>query len=256
MGYTTVTEVPGNHVSREAIDMVCTRYAFAGQYCEGKSVLEIACGPGPGLGHLSARARKLVGGDFTEGLLRHARDHYGSRVPLVRFDAHALPFRSGAFDVIVIFEAIYFMADADRVLESCHAALAPGGLVILATANPGRPDFNPSPQSTRYFTGSQLVALLGAHGFEPELYGGFPLEADGAAGRLLRVLKRVAVALHLIPKTMAGKELLKRLVFGKLVEFPAEVTGSTGTCSAPALVENPAAASGYKVLYAVARRAA
>ena len=49
MNYATVTETPGNRVTRDAIAMMYTRYAFAARYCEGKQVLEVGCGAGPGL---------------------------------------------------------------------------------------------------------------------------------------------------------------------------------------------------------------
>ncbi len=253
--FTTVTEVPGNRVSQEAIDMVWTRYAFAGGYCEGKTVLELACGPGTGLGYLSRKAARLVAGDYTGGLLERARARYGSRIPLVRLDAHALPFVPGIFDVIVLFEAIYFLADAARALKACRAALTPGGILVLATANPGRPDFNPSPYSTRYFTGSELSALLESSGFAVELYGGFPVQVAGMRDRALMMAKRWAVAMHLVPKTMKGKELFKRLVFGPLEDFPGDIAASSREWVAPVRIQNAAAADGYKVLYAVARNA-
>jgi len=32
----------------------------------------------------------------------------------------------------------------------------------------------------------------------------------------------IIVALHLIPKTMKGKELLKKIFYGKLIPFPVK----------------------------------
>ena len=126
----------------------------------------------------------------------------------------------------------------------------------LASANPARPDFNPSPESTRYFTGGELISLIHAHGYSPELFAGFPLARQSAKGQWLQALQRWAVKLHLMPKTMAGKELLKRLMFGKLLHFPADVTAAAGTSVPPIPMTNPAAADTYKVIYAVARKGA
>lgn len=254
--YTSVTEAPDTRVTQEAIDMVCTRYAFAADFCTGKAVLELACGPGAGLGRLKGAASRLVGGDYTQGLLGLAKTQYGNRVPLVRLDAHELPFARSSFEVIVLFEAIYFLADAGRVLDACYEVLAPHGIVIVASANPARPDFNPSPKSTRYFTGDELVLLLRKHGFAADLYAGFPIVSQGAKSRLLQTLQRIAVTLHLMPKTMAGKELLKRLMLGKLVKFPADVTVAAGTTVSPVSITNPAGADAFKVIYAVARKGA
>jgi len=254
--YRPVTEAAGNLVSREAIDMARTRYTFAANYCGGKRVLEIACGPGTGLGHLRQHAQTIVGGDCTEGLLRAAREHYGQALPLVRLDAQALPFRSGCFDVIVLFEAIYFLADAALAFDACRSTLAPDGVLILATANPARLGFIRSPHSTSYFTGPELASLLRTRGFAVELFGGFPVHEDGVGGRVVGHVRQAADALHVIPRTMKGKEFLKRLVFGKLVAFPPEVTASTGTYRPPVPLDDDAAADRYKVIYAVCHRRA
>ena len=50
--YGAVTEQVGDLISREALSMVYSRYRFAAQFCAGKRVLEVACGPGVGLGYL------------------------------------------------------------------------------------------------------------------------------------------------------------------------------------------------------------
>ena len=40
MSYATVSEAPGHRVTRDAITMMYTRYAFAARYCDAKRVLE------------------------------------------------------------------------------------------------------------------------------------------------------------------------------------------------------------------------
>ena len=240
-------------VSREAIDMVLTRYAFAAELCRGKRVLEVACGPGPGLGFLARSADRLVAGDYTDRLLRRAKAHYGQRVPLVRLDATHLPFADGAFDVIVLFEAIYFLPDVSAFLTSCRRILAPGGIVLVATVNPDWDAFNPSPTATRYWSSQDLAALLKTHGFEPELFAAFSALDSSVRGRAMSLLKRFAVKFHLIPQTMKGKELLKRLAFGKLAPFPAEVTDGSGSYDRPVALGDQRGVDGFKVLYAVAR---
>ena len=249
-----MTEVPGNLVASEAVDMVRTRYAFAAEYCAGKAVLELACGPGSGLGRLAQTARRVVGGDFTPGLLVRARSRYGPRIPLVRLDAHDPPFRAGSFDVVVLFEAIYFLADFEKVLARCREVLAAKGVLLLATANPQVPGFNPSPHSTRYYSAAELELALRARGFSVELFAGFPLSDLGPRDRLLRLAKTLAVRLNLIPRTMTGKELLKRLVFGKLKPFPGEVTNETGERRELVRLGAAHQAAHFKVIYAVARK--
>jgi SAM-dependent methyltransferase len=254
--YTTVTEVPGNLVSHESLEMVWTRYAFAGQLCAGKSVLEVACGPGPGLGYLSARCRSVVGGDYTAAHLTLARSHYGPRIPLVQLDAHTLPFRPRIFEAVILFEAIYFLARPDLVIDACRAALRDDGLLIIASVNPTWPGFNPAPFSTRYLTARELEDLLRSHGFSAEIYGGFPDADESWRRRVLGVARHVAVRLRLIPKTMKGKEFLKRLAFGKLHPFPAEVSAATAACREPVRLSDLNAGGRFKVLYAVGQKRA
>ena len=103
--------------------MLYTRYHLASQFSSGKDVLEVACGAGIGLGYLAKRARKAVGGDYSESLLRCVQSHYRSRVPLLRLDAHQLPFGDGSFDTVLLFETIYYLAEPGKFLDECSRVL-------------------------------------------------------------------------------------------------------------------------------------
>lgn len=46
--YSPVTEKAGDWVTPEALSMVYTRYRFAVDFCRGRRVLEVACGPASG----------------------------------------------------------------------------------------------------------------------------------------------------------------------------------------------------------------
>jgi SAM-dependent methyltransferase len=253
LDYTTVTEVPGNLVSQEALNMVQTRYAFAEKFCVGKRVLEVACGPGVGLGRLARHARLLVGGDYTMALLKRAMSHYGQRTPLVMLDAHCLPFRPKAFEVVILFEAIYFLSKPGQFLQSCRETLREGGFLIIATVNPEWAAFNPAPHSTNYPNARVLGALLQSHGFSSEIYAGFPT-AESLRGRLASAAMRAAVRLKLMPKTMRGKELLKRLAYGRLAPFPAEVSFHSDACSHLVRLADLNDVGNFRVLYAVAQK--
>lgn len=56
--YSTVTEIPGNKISKEQLTRLYHRYHFASLFCKGKDVLEVACGGGMGLGYLAKFAKK------------------------------------------------------------------------------------------------------------------------------------------------------------------------------------------------------
>lgn len=255
MDYTEVTEATGSRVIREALSMLYTRYKTAAAFCEGKAVLEVACGSGQGLGYLAAKARRVVGGDCTETLLGLARRHYGGRVPLVRLDAHALPFRDHSFDIVILYEAIYYLTRPDKFLDECCRVLRDQGVVLICTVNKEWSEFNPSPLSVRYFGARELAELLGQQGFSFELYGGFPVSRESLKDRVVSLLKRLAVRLHFIPKTMKGKEALKKLFFGRLTPIPPEVTDGMAELSPLVPINGNCVISEYKVLYAIGRTA-
>ncbi len=248
--FTDVTELAGTEISAEQLERMVHRYTWAAKYCQGKDILEVACGSGQGLGVLLSVARSVEAGDISEPILNIARTHYGDRVRIHKIDAEELPFANSSKDVVLMFEAIYYLRSPEKFIEECRRILRPGGKVLIASANPGLPDFNPSPHSFRYFKSDELRVLFANAGFATEVYGYFSVGAVSLRQRLLRPVKRLAVALGLIPKTMAGKKLLKRLVFGKLVRMPAELPGTLPTFAEPVLVG--ATDTSHKVLYVCA----
>ena len=250
--YTTVTEVPGIEASREQLAMLYTRYAYAAEFCCGNDVLEVACGAGLGLGYLAKKARTVVGGDYTDNLLTGAKKYYNGRVPLLRLDAHALPFRDSSFDMVLLYEAIYYLANPEHFLDECRRVLREKGMLLLCTVNKEWSDFNPSPFSTRYFSARELSELLRKHGFRVELQGAFPVKKDSANDHVVSFLKRLAVALHLIPKTMKGKELLKRFFLGSLSPLPSEVHEGMAGYTPPVAISDTEACPRFKILFALA----
>lgn len=250
--YTNVTELADDEVSREQVDRLAQRYYWAAGYVEGKDVLEVACGAGQGLGCLAARARRVVAGDITPGLVERARRHYGARVQIDVMDAMALPQPTASLDVVLLFEAIYYLPDAERFVQECRRVLRPGGCVLLVTANKDLFDFNPSPHSHRYYGVNELGQLFGNHGFTCRFFGGTRVDGVSWRQRLLRPVKATAVRFNLMPKTMGGKKLLKSLVFGKLVKMPAEIRGDTSDYQAPESIPNGTADQVHKVLFLAA----
>jgi SAM-dependent methyltransferase len=250
--YVSVTELPGTGATREQLSMLYTRYRLAARHAAGRDVLEVACGPGIGLGYLARAARAVVGGDFDEAMLRQARGHYGPTMRLVRLDAHALPFASRAFDLVVLYEALYYLSAPERFLREVRRLLRPAGTLLLSTVNRLWDGFNPSPYTFRYFSAQELRLLLRAEGFAAELYAAFPARARGVREAMLATARRAAVSLHLIPPSMRGKTVLKRLVYGPLAELPAEAHDGMAPEAPLVRVDAEDGAAGFKVLYAVA----
>jgi SAM-dependent methyltransferase len=231
--------------------MLMARYAYAAGRCAGRDVLEVACGAGMGLGLLATQARTVVGGDFDETLLRTARETYRNRIDLVRLDAHCLPFSDATFDVVLLLEAIYYLAHPEKFIRECRRVLRRDGLLLICTVNKECRGFNPSPFSRRYFSSEELRQLLVTNGFDSEIFGGFPAAAPSLALRVVHGLRRLAVRMHLIPKTMKGKEWLKRLFYGRLVPVDPEINLDKENPEPVYPITPSAEAARYKVLYAV-----
>lgn len=253
ISYSAVTEAPGSRVTPTQLSMLHTRYVTAYKYCHDKDVLEVGCGPGLGLGYLANCARTVIGGDYTISLVQAAQNHYGGRVGLLCLDAQVLPFRDHCFDVIILYEAIYYLPQPDLFLKECLRLLRNDGLLLLCCANQDCPEFVGSRFGVQYFSVPDLSDMLEKHGFDVELYGAFPLGQMSLKGKLISGIRRVASAASLIPGSLKGRELLKRVFYGKLLVLEKEITGEKTLTEPLVPIPKDFPDRDYKVLYAVAR---
>jgi SAM-dependent methyltransferase len=252
--FETVTELPGVPANAEQLAMLHTRYGWVGNLVEGKEVLEVACGSGIGLGHLAARAKRVVGGEYDAKLAAVAHRQYGGRIDVQHVDAHKLPFADASFDTVILLEAIYYLQHPERFIREAHRVLRPDGSLLVCSANCERPDFNASPFSSRYFSARSLRQLLEQNGFCAQLFAGFPTKIAGRKDRVRHVCRAAAVKLHLIPKTMKWKARWKRLFFGKLQSLPAALGPDLPEFELPVAIDAHQPVPNYMVLYAVGQR--
>ncbi len=252
--YSTVTEQPEQSATRLQLAMLSTRYAWAAGHAAGKDVAEIACGAGLGLGWIARMARSVEAGDLDDTNCRLALETYAGRdkIRIRRMDALDLPFADDSLDLVLLFEAIYYLRDAEAFLEEAGRVLRPGGTLLVSTVNREWTGFNPSPFHTRYFSASELKDALSRAGFAANLKAGFA-ERRGFRDRLIGAVRRAAVGARLIPATMAGKAFLKRLFYGSLEPIPREL--EPGRASSQLVPIGPGSdLRGYRTLYAEARK--
>ena len=136
-----------------------------------------------------------------------------------------MPFADNSKDVIIMFEAIYYIPDVDRFAQECRRVLRPDGKVLIATANKDLYDFNPSPYSYKYFGAVELNEFFSKNGFASKLFGYMDVSKVSLKQRVFRPLKRFAVKFNLIPGDTQGKKLFKRIFFGKLILMTVEIDG-------------------------------
>ena len=110
-----------------------------------------------------------------------------------------------------------------------------------------------SPQQSCGVFWKVLDKLLDENGFNAEFYGAFSTLPNSLKEKAIANIKRIAVALHLIPKTMKGKEFLKRIFGGELISLPPEITEGMAEYVPPVPIPHDIPNSEYKVICAVAR---
>ena len=104
----------------------------------GGRVLDAGCGGGGMPLSLAEEASGVVGIDpaerFQEAGVRLARERGVRNLHFALADGMALPFRDGAFDLVLSHAVIEHVADAPLYLRECARVLAPAGHVYLSTA--------------------------------------------------------------------------------------------------------------------------
>jgi SAM-dependent methyltransferase len=253
--YDLVTETTGTPVSAEGSQMIYNRYRYAADLAHGARVLEVGCGSGQGIGLVGRAASFLAGGDLNPQLLAVAERHYGGRFPFLRLRAEALPFGNMSFDLILMFEASYYLPRLDYAVDEFCRVLTPRGTIVFVNANPERPDFIPSPYSHRYHTADEFADLLMARGFSVTVEGAFPIESSGPLANAKVKARQILTRLGLVPRTLRTRALLKRMVSGPLKALPSEIPDDYAD-----FVDRHAhvrgALRGFKVLYVTAVRTA
>ena len=140
------------------------RYLFAASFCAGKRVLDLACGSGYGSYILKILgAAQVVGVDSDAQAIELAHRNYQTPGIIFRTgDATALEMEDAPFDVVVAFEALEQVSDAEAFLESVRRQLDPDGLLIISCANDARSP-SVSPFHVRHYTYQEFYDLVGRY---------------------------------------------------------------------------------------------
>ena len=122
---------------RRAVVIAALREEIQG----ARRLLDLGCGNGANLFELrdAIGCELIVGVDLSRQMLAEAdrRQREGVRVPLVCADAMALPFRTGAWDVVFCSHVLQMVPDLGGCLRGIGLGLKPGGLLAVAGSGDG-----------------------------------------------------------------------------------------------------------------------
>jgi ArsR family transcriptional regulator len=98
-------------------------------------VLDVGSGDGAAAACFAAHCRSLTCVDTSARMIEAARARFAAQphVHAEVADVHALPFRAGAFDSVVVFHTLTYAEHPARAVEECARVLRPGGrLAVLS----------------------------------------------------------------------------------------------------------------------------
>ena len=148
------------------------RYMFTLSLASGMRVLDAACGTGFGSKMLAeARASSVVGIDLSQSAIDYACEHYAhEHVQYHCKDILALSAKEdGLFDLVVCFETLEHIVQAEAALDAFVQVTAPRGMFVVSVPNEiDRPTNNPYHLSN--FSREHLLSLLGARFKNVTLY--------------------------------------------------------------------------------------
>jgi SAM-dependent methyltransferase len=256
--FLTITETPGALLNAEQMGRMALRYSLAADLGAGRRVLDASCGAGSGLGLLMDAAHTLVGSDYSTAALTLAQQASAGRIALAAADAQRLPYGAGAFDLILSFEAIYYLPQPVAFLRECRRVLDADGRLLLSTSNPDWPYFAPGALSIRYPTAPELATWFTAAGFAAvHLYGSLPVSAARGLGAVRAQARQRLLRIGFLRRDNRLTQFLKRLSYGALTPLPAMLPASAALPS-PWAELTPIAADRpdrrHRVIFAVGAR--
>lgn len=116
------------------------RYAKFTEICNGKKVLDAACGTGYGSIHLlkTGNAHSVLGIDIAKDAIDFANNYSAEGLRFRQHDCMKLLELGEKFDVVISFETIEHLPDPGKFIQQVHGILNDGGIFVCSTPNKDR----------------------------------------------------------------------------------------------------------------------
>lgn len=144
------------------------RYLSVLPYCDGRRVLDIACGEGYGSALIAkSGAVRVSGVDLSGEVVERAARIYGR--PNLNFQqgsiTEPLAFEDDSFDLITCFETIEHVMQQAEALSELRRVLAPGGILVVSTPDRLHPSAQGSdnPYHEKELDEDEFRALIAPH---------------------------------------------------------------------------------------------
>jgi len=149
-------------------------YEWVAARCQGRDVVDMACGEGYGVDVLARRARHVTGVDANPEAHEHARLKYAR--PGVRFVRDLVESHAEPCDAVVFLQTIEHVADPEAVLRHFREMLRPGGSAYVSTPNlltlaPPGAEKSDNPWHLKEYRAEEFRALCESVFGEVELLG-------------------------------------------------------------------------------------
>lgn len=236
------------------------RYVLAETFAKDTICLDAACGAGYGTRLLAGSATRLLGLDFSDEALSHARANYSAdNVQFKQADLNqTLNLDSNHFDLVVSFETIEHLHNRDQLVKEFHRILRPGGVLIMSTPNgtvTSLANEPPNPFHVHELSNQELTDILASNGFTQEALFGQWRYTHIEKPSLLhsKGFKSALNAFYLVARNLKrSKTLLKLARRLKVAEKFSSFMGQAKYVPVERITSD--LADSYKVLIAVARK--
>lgn len=101
------------------------------QKLENGKILDVGCGNGNLFTFLSDEKYELYGIDFSENMIREAKNNCKQKAEFFVADAENLPFNDNTFDIVVCNASFHHYIHPNTVLEEMHRVLKDGGKLLI-----------------------------------------------------------------------------------------------------------------------------